>query len=383
MTAAARHATHPARRRLTIGIDARAAAAGGEGGSRVVCELLCALAARADPHRYVLYTRDVWDEPLDARFRWRSFASPDPLWHARVAGAASRHCDVLLSTNSYLPAWFARVPVAPMVFDMVAFDPALRPQRRSGLIERATLRPAVRRSAALIAISQATADDLAARYPVARGKTVVAPLAAAPVLLTDVPAATELPPGVPADGFILAVGTLEPRKNLPRLVAAYRRLAPALQDAHPLVITGRLGWEAGETVAALDSLGTRAIRTGFVPDEQLALLYRRCAVFAYPSLGEGFGLPVLEAMAAGAPVLTSDRSSLPEVGGDAAAYCDPTDEAAIAAALRALLEDPARRAQLAAAGPLRAAEFSWDETARIVLETLERIARTSPLRSLA
>ncbi|MEJ7797544.1 MAG: hypothetical protein WKF42_03520, partial [Solirubrobacteraceae bacterium] len=121
MTAAARHATHPARRRLTIGIDARAAAAGGEGGSRVVCELLRALAARDDPHRYVLYTRAVWHEPLDGRFAWRAFASPDPLWHVCVAGAASRHCDVLLSTNSYLPAWFARVPVAPMVFDMVAF----------------------------------------------------------------------------------------------------------------------------------------------------------------------------------------------------------------------------------------------------------------------
>ena len=380
MTAAARHATHPARRRLTIGIDARAAAAGGEGGSRVVCELLRALAARDDPHRYVLYTRDVWDEPLGARFAWRAFASPDPLWHVRVAGAASRSCDVLLSTNSYLPAWFARVPVAPMVFDMVAFDPALRPQRRSGVIERATLRPAVARSAALIAISQATADDLVARYPAARGRTVVAPLAAAPALAD--PAAT-LPDGVPESGFILAVGTLEPRKNLPRLVAAYRRLPATLRDAHPLVVTGRLGWDSGETVAALDSLGSRAIRTGFVPDEQLALLYRRCALFAYPSLGEGFGLPVLEAMAAGAPVLTSDRSSLPEVGGDAAAYCDPTDERAIAAALQALLGDPARRAQLAAAGPLRAAEFSWDETARIVLETLERIARTSPLRSLA
>ena len=379
MTAAARHATHPARRRLTIGIDARAAAAGGEGGSRVVCELLRALAARDDPHRYVLYTRDVWDEPLGARFAWRAFASPDPLWHVRVAGAASRGCDVLLSTNSYLPAWFARVPVAPMVFDMVAFDPALRPQRRSGVIERATLRPAVARSAALIAISQATADDLVARYPAARGKTVVAPLAAAPALAA--PAAT-LPEGVPESGFILAVGTLEPRKNLPRLVAAYRRLPATLRDAHPLVVTGRPGWDTGETVAALDSLGSRAIRTGFVPDEQLALLYRRCALFAYPSLGEGFGLPVLEAMAAGAPVLTSDRSSLPEVGGDAAAYCDPTDERAIAAALQALLGDPTRRAQLAAAGPARAAGFSWDETARIVLETLERIARASPLRSL-
>lgn len=376
MTAAARNDRRP----LTIGIDARAAATGGEGGSRVVCELLRALAARDDPHRYVLYTRDVWDEPLGGRLRWRTFASPDPLWHMRVAGAASRHCDVLLSTNSYLPAWFARVPVAPMVFDMVAFDPALRPQRRSGLIERATLRRAVRRSAALIAISQATADELVARYPAAGGKTVVAPLAAAPALTRP---ATALPDGVPASGYILAVGTLEPRKNLPRLVAAYRRLPAALQDAHPLVVTGRLGWDAGETIAALDSLGTRAIRTGFVPDEQLALLYRRCALFAYPSLGEGFGLPVLEALAAGAPVLTSDRSSLPEVGGDAAAYCDPTDETAIAAALAALLGDPARRARLAAAGPPRAARFSWEETARIVLGTLERIARPSPLRSLA
>jgi alpha-1,3-rhamnosyl/mannosyltransferase len=365
------------RRALTIGIDARAAATGGEGGSRVVCELLRALAARADPHRYVLYTRDIWDESLDARFRWRTFASRDPLWHLRVAGAATRACDVLLSTNSYLTAWFARVPTAPMVFDMVAFDPALRPQRRSGAIERATLGPAVRRSAALIAISQATADDLVARYPAARGKTVVAPLAAPSALGAGPPAAVaaELPDGVPQSGFILAVGTLEPRKNLPRLVAAYRRLPAALQDAHPLVVTGRLGWDTGETVAALDSLGRRAIRTGFVPDEQLALLYRRCALFAYPSLGEGFGLPVLEAMAAGATVLTSDRSSLPEVGGDAAAYCDPTNESAIAAALAGLLGDPARRARLAAAGPARAARFSWDATARIVLETLERIAR--------
>jgi len=365
------------RRALRIGIDARAAAAGGEGGSRVVCELLRALSRRAgDPHGYVLYTRDVWDEPLDARFGWRTVALRDPLWHLRVAAAASRECDVLLSTNSYLTAWFARVPVAPMVFDMVAFDPALRPQRRSGLIERATLRPAVRRCAALIAISQATADDLVARYPAARGKTVVAPLAAAPALSAGSPAlAAELPDGVPARGFVLAVGTLEPRKNLPRLVAAYRRLPAALQEAHPLVVTGRLGWDTGETVAALDSLGPRAIRTGYVPDAQLALLYRRCALFAYPSLGEGFGLPVVEAMAAGAPVLTSDRSSLPEVGGDAAVYCDPTDESAIATALEGLLGDPARRARLAAAGPPRAAGFSWDETARIVLEALERIAR--------
>jgi glycosyltransferase involved in cell wall biosynthesis len=355
----------------TFGIDARAATEEGAGGGRVVRELLRALSARADGHRYLLYARERWDEPLGGRLEWRLVRSRDPLWHLRAAVAASRECDAFLSTNSYLTAWLLRVPCAPMVFDLVAFDRELRPQRRSGLIERLTLPLAVRRSAALLAISRATADDLAARFPLARGKTTVVPLAAAPALGE---AGAELPPGVPDRGFVLAVGTLEPRKNLPRLVGAYRRLPADLQAAHPLVIAGRVGWEAGETLAALRSLGDRAVRTGFVPDAQLALLYRRCALFAYPSLGEGFGLPVLEAMAAGAAVLTSDRSSLPEVGGHAAAYCDPTDVAAIAAGIERLLRDPARLAELRATGPARAAEFSWARTADVVVETLERVA---------
>jgi glycosyltransferase involved in cell wall biosynthesis len=356
----------------TFGIDARAATEEGAGGGRVVRELLRALSARDDGHRYLLYTRQEWSEPLGERFEWRHIPARDPIWHLRAARAASRECDAFLSTNSYLTAWFARIPVAPMVFDLVAFDPALRPQRRSGLIERATLPFAVGRSAALIAISQATADDLVSRFPRAVEKVVVAPLAAASALAAP---ASALPAGVPERDFVLAVGTLEPRKNLPRLVAAYRRLPAALQAAHPLVITGRLGWDATETLEAIDTLGEHAIQTGFVPDDQLALLYRRCGLFAYPSLGEGFGLPVLEAMAAGAPVLTSDRSSLPEVGGEAAAYCDPTDELAIAQALRSLLEDPARLREMRRAGVTRASEFSWARTADVVVRTLERIAR--------
>jgi len=355
----------------TFGIDARAATEEGAGGGRVVRELLRALAAREDRHRYLLYARDRWDERLDDRFEWRLDRSRDPIWHVRVARRASRDCDALLSTNSYLTAWFARVPTAPMVFDLVAFEPELRPQRRSGLIERLTLPLAVRRSAALLAISQATADALAARFPQAGPKTVVTPLAASPALGER---SSELPPGVPERGYVLAVGTLEPRKNLPRLVAAYRRLPEDLQAMHPLVIAGRVGWDAGETLEALRSLGDRAIRAGFVPDAQLAALYRRCDLFAYPSLGEGFGLPVLEAMAAGAPVLTSDRSSLPEVGGSAAAYCDPTDEASIAAAIERLLRDPARLDELRAAGPAHAKRFSWGRTAEIVVGALERIA---------
>src|SRR5207245_11465248 len=138
------------------------------------------------------------------------------------------------------------------------------------------------------------------------------------------------------------------------------RLPAGSQDAHPLVVVGRAGWKAGPTLDALRSLGDRCQMLGAVPDAVLAGLYRRCAVFCYPSLAEGFGLPVLEAMAAGAAVLTSSISSLPEVGGDAVEYVDPHDTASIASGLRRLLTDENRRAELAQRASARAREFSWE-----------------------
>ncbi len=145
---------------------------------------------------------------------------------------------------------------------------------------------------------------------------------------------------------MLAVGTLEPRKNLPRLVDAYARLDGRAAGPPPAGRRGQVGWETGETIGALRSLGDRCSVLGFVEDAELAELYRRCAVFCYPSLGEGFGLPVLEAMSAGAAVITSDLSSLPEVGGDAVDYVDPRSTEQIAAALERALSDEAHRARL-------------------------------------
>ena len=182
--------------------------------------------------------------------------------------------------------------------------------------------------------------------------------------------AAELPP----PGFVLAVGTLEPRKNLPRLVEAYRRLDGELTARHRLVVVGANGWQTGETLDALRSLGERCTVLGYVSDAALAELYRRCAVFCYPSLGEGFGLPVLEAMAAGAAVLTSNVSSLPEVGGEAVEYADPLDVASIAAGLQRVLGDEAHRAELGHRARERAREFSWDGFAERVLGVLEAVA---------
>jgi glycosyltransferase involved in cell wall biosynthesis len=256
---------------------------------------------------------------------------------------------------------------------MVAFERSLHPAWRSMVIERLTLGVAVRRSAAFIAISQATAEAFEQRFPRARGRTTIAPLAAA----SSVVEPRERVNGrLPAAGFVLAVGTLEPRKNLPRLAEAYRALPEQLRLEHPLVVVGKLGWQVRDTVDALRSLGESCHVLGHVSDADLAELYRRCAVFCYPSLGEGFGLPVLEAMTCGAAVITSDRSSLPEVGGDAVEYVDPTSTTSIEDALERLLRDPARREELATRARARAGQFSWAHTADVVLGVLRGVARS-------
>ena len=352
----------------SVAIDARAASEVPAGRGRVVRELLLALARRDDALRYELYARSRWDARLDERFTWHLVGAPDPIWHLRTAWAA-RDAGVFLSTNSYLTAWFLRPPSVVIVYDLVPWIGGARAQRRAALIERATIRPAIRRASALVCISQATCDDLLEAFPSAAGKATVAPLAAdasffavpAPEDLAALRAQLDL-----QRPFVLAVGTLEPRKNLPRLISAYARLPAGVRAAHDLVIVGPAGWEMEDTLRAAQ-LGGDVRILGHVSDTQLALLLAACEVFAYPSLYEGFGLPVLEAMAAGAAVVTSGISSLPEVGGDAVVYVDPHDESSIAAGLLGLLDDPARRAQLGERARERAGTFSWDRFAATVL----------------
>jgi glycosyltransferase involved in cell wall biosynthesis len=357
---------------LRIGIDARAAVEVAAGRGRFVREILVALSARDDDARFLCYAREHWDEALDERFKWRLIDAPDPWWHARTAHAANGECDVFLSTNSYLTTWMLRIPAVPVIYDMVAFDRGHSPNHRSAVIERLTLGLAVRRSRGFVAISHATAEEFERRFPAAGGRVTVAPLGVAPQLAAS--PAQELSSEVPAPGFVLAVGTLEPRKNLPRLVAAYQLLDEQLQRKHPIVVVGELGWQTDTTIEALRTLGERCRLLGGVPDVVLAELYRRCGVFCYPSLQEGFGLPVLEAMAAGAAVVTSNVSSLPEVGGDAVEYVDPLDVSSIYSALERLLRSPERRSELSALARRRALQFSWARTAELTLAALGRAA---------
>jgi glycosyltransferase involved in cell wall biosynthesis len=169
--------------------------------------------------------------------------------------------------------------------------------------------------------------------------------------------------GLARQPYIAFLGALEPRKNVPALIRGYARACEGREDPPALVLAGQPGWD-GQVERALDALPhrLRVIRAGYLPFDELSGFLGGAELVAYPSLGEGFGLPVLEAMACGACVLTTSRLSLPEVGGDAVAYCG-VGAGDIGAAVAELLDDPARRALLASAAQRRAKEFTWSQSA--------------------
>jgi glycosyltransferase involved in cell wall biosynthesis len=344
---------------MRIAVDARAAAEVPAGRGRYVRELLRALAALPDDHDYVLLARTPWtDTALDERFSWRLMRLPDPAW-SMAAAAASRGADAVLATNSYLLAAATGAHAVATVHDLVAFDPELRLPRGSAA-ERLTLPLAIRRRQALLCVSEATRSALVERFPRAAPLAHVVPHGVESRFFVDRP---EQP-------YVLMTGTLEPRKNVVRALEAAARLPDALRERFELVVAGPRGWHTDEIDAALAHHGDSVRQLGHVPDAELPDLYAGASVFLYPSLREGFGLPVLEAMAAGTAVVTSGLSSLPEVGGDAVLYVDPYDVDSIRAGLEELLADPDRRAQLAAAGRERARAFSWERTARETLALL-------------
>ncbi len=180
--------------------------------------------------------------------------------------------------------------------------------------------------------------------------------------------------GVPGQ-FLLYLGTLEPRKNVERLIEAYAKVRLTDQIPHKLVLGGAKGWLYEKIFSRVQELGLseEVVFTSYIPYEELPLWYNCADTFIYPSLYEGFGLPPLEAMACGTPVITSSISSLPEVVGNAAVTVDPLDVDALAGAITKVLGEPALREKLKMEGPRRAAHFSWTETAAQTLDCYRRV----------
>jgi glycosyltransferase involved in cell wall biosynthesis len=244
------------------------------------------------------------------------------------------------------------------------------------------IRAAVAAADAIIADSHATRDDLRELLSVPAGAVTVVPLGVdgayrplPPHEIAPVLARYGLDPG-----YVLFVGTFEPRKNVAGLCEAYACLRRLLPAAPPLVLVGHRGWLFEATLARVERLGLgRHIRfLSDVTDGDLPALYGGATVFALASHHEGFGLPVLEAMACGVPCVVSNRGSLPEVGGGVALEVDPDDADAVAAAIARLLGDPALREDARRRGRERAASYSWEGTARATLDVYDRVLDGRP-----
>jgi glycosyltransferase involved in cell wall biosynthesis len=245
----------------------------------------------------------------------------------------------------------------------------------------ATLLPAtLRRASAVITVSRHAQQEILWAYPYLAGRVHVTPEAPSPIFRPveqeEALQSVRARYGIHAQ-FILVVGNIEPRKNLLRLIQAFASLRqqwPSLQ----LVIVGQAQWQSSAVYARVRSLGLEqnVVFTGYVPEEDLVLLYNAAQVFVFPSLYEGFGLPILEAMACGTPVVTSNTSSMPEVAGEAALLVDPTDVQAIAEAIEGLLRDESLRHSLGARGTEQANRFSWPKAAQETLATYQAVVGT-------
>lgn len=268
-----------------------------------------------------------------------------------------------------------RVPLTSTLHDMTCW---LMPQLHSKANVAATRwfgEHIAGRAAGLIAVSESTRRDAIDILDLAPERvTVIHPgvpdsyfeVTAAEVLAARQRLALEKP-------YVLFVGTIEPRKNVPLLLDAWAALPPGLREEFELVLAGPVGWADRVTVARLRA-GQEGVRyLGYVGEVDLPGLTAGAVLLAYPSLYEGFGFPVAEAMAAGVPVLTSDVSSLPEIAGEAALLVDPESLDEVRKGLERLLASPAMRERLGGAGRKRAREFRWDLTARKSLEWFHRL----------
>jgi glycosyltransferase involved in cell wall biosynthesis len=369
---------------LHIAIDAHSVGAQLGGNESYITNLIESLADVDSVNRYTLY---VTKPEAAKRFanRWPNFTLRTTLPHTplvrvplTLSAELRRHPVDLLHVQFTAPP-FCPCPVVASIHDLSFEHLPKTFKRRSRMQLRLTVRQTARNAARILALSEYSRGDIIQTYRIEPERVLVIPPAApghfAPV--TDVLelARVRRNYGI-EDEYILSVGSIQPRKNLARLIAAYaslRRLRPQAKLPQ-LVLVGKKAWLFDETLRAATEHGLTSdiIFTGYVPEADLPPLYSGACCFIYPSYFEGFGLPVLEAMQCGTPVIAGNRTSLPEVVGDAGLLVDPFDEQALALAMAGIIENSDLAAELCVKGLKRAREFSWRKTARMTLEVYQQ-----------
>ena len=368
---------------MHIGIDAHAIGAQQGGNETYIRGVIRALAELDDRNRFTIYLAEAgvaeqWREGFARQhpnFAIRLLPKPTPLVRVPVFLAYElwkRPVDVLHVQYTAPP--FCRVPVVATIHDL-AFEHMPETFTRRGSFQlKLTVRRTAQRAARIATVSEYSRQDLIRTYHLPPEKVVVTYNGVeshfTPDALPNEAEDVRNRFGIKRD-YLLAVGSLQPRKNLVRLIRAYAKLRSENESFAPqLVIVGRKLWLADEIFAEVrrQVWSDDVILTGYVSDDDLPKLYRQATAFVYPSLFEGFGLPPVEAMACGTPVVTSNVSSLPEVTGDAALLVDPLDQASIEAALLKITGDEALRARLREQGIAQAKRFTWREAAEKTLQ---------------
>jgi glycosyltransferase involved in cell wall biosynthesis len=300
-------------------------------------------------------------------------------WMQLLAGRVldNIRADVAHFTNGMLPLGTSAARVVTIHDMSLKLYPECHPPRRL-LINRPLLGVAARVADAVVTVSHSARRDLLAVYNIPADRVMVVHEAAGPDFqpIADRARRTRIRMryGLP-ERFALYVGAIEPRKNLRRLMEAFAQARRA-GISHELVCVGPYGWSSRDLYEHIDSLGLRRVVhfTGYVPVEDLPVIYNLGEFFVFPSIYEGFGLPVIEAMACGLPVITANTSSLAEVAAGAGATVDPHDVDALTAAIRTLATDAERRRELSERGLARAQQFSWTRSAKEMLALYGRVA---------
>jgi glycosyltransferase involved in cell wall biosynthesis len=353
--------------RIRVAIDAHVVGRRGTGNETYIVNLVDALVARDDIDPVVFVDGDAaWPgsvQPPIRRLRARTPFARIPLElpiAVRRAGASALHVQ-------YVAPPYVGVPLITTIHDVSFEDIPGLFRRPTELRLKALVRRSARRSASVVTISEFTKGRLIHHYGLDPNRIFVTPLAVAarwkPLDADE--RARRLSTFELSAPFVLAVGNLHPRKNLPRLIRAVASLRQAGIDDLRLVLVGQRGWRAEEVDAAIVAVDGRmwVDRPGFVPDDTLQALYGSARVVAYPSLYEGFGLPILEALACGAVVVASNTSAIPEAAGDVALLVDPTSDDALRDGLVRAATDQSLRDRLTVAGPLHASMFTWERCA--------------------
>ncbi len=356
---------------MKIGVDIRAACGQKTGKGWYTYHVVKNLLALDRKNEYILYTNAITGDMAAFQNAHIKVISGRPfLWHFAVIKDFKRQGgDLFFAPTSYLiPAFLPKtIPSVMTVHDLIAFRYPSEHHTKSTIVEHIFLGRALKKTSCVLVPSENTKKDLMCLYKYSEAKISVVPLGVDEKFTQTTSGKIPLP-----KEYILTVGGLEPRKNIGRLVESVLMIVAKFPHLK-LVIVGGKGWKSKKLQQKIAQHRSRIIQVESCSPEDLPAFYRHAKIFVFPSLYEGFGLPPLEAMASGCPVICSNASSLPEVCSDGALYIHPEKTEQIAAAIEKLLTDEKLRTELKAKGLVQAKKFSWQKTAEATLKVLSSL----------